>query len=316
MASPASEISIRPMVSDDVGEAWGIVQRAFANHLGMNPENFWQERNSVVSRWHSYPSLSFVAVLDNRLVGCALAANWGSLGVLGPVASRPEIWNRGIAKGLVAAVLEQLDAAGTRQTVLVTFSDSPKHIALYQKFGFWPRYLTTIMTTTSPTVMVVPEAQRFSRISAPERVSALNACRSLTTVLSNGLDLTREIAAYSEAGYGDTVILMERSEAIGIGVCELGATSAAGAGVCLIRFGAVQSGPDAPRRFERLLAACGQLAADSGMSRLVTSVNAENVDVYRLLQARGFRPERNFVAMHRPNAPVYAPAGYIVADWR
>ncbi len=35
---------------------------------------------------------------------------------------------------------------GTRHVGLFTFADSPKHVGLYQKYGFWPRSLTAIMS--------------------------------------------------------------------------------------------------------------------------------------------------------------------------
>ena len=33
-----------------------------------------------------------------------------------------------------------------RHEGLFTFAHSPEHIALYQHFGFWPRFLTAIMS--------------------------------------------------------------------------------------------------------------------------------------------------------------------------
>ena len=35
---------------------------------------------------------------------------------------------------------------GTKHTGLFTFAQSQKHVGLYQKFGFWPRFLTAIMS--------------------------------------------------------------------------------------------------------------------------------------------------------------------------
>ncbi len=35
---------------------------------------------------------------------------------------------------------------GVREAGLFTFAHSPKHIGLYQKFGFWPRFLTAVMS--------------------------------------------------------------------------------------------------------------------------------------------------------------------------
>ena len=38
------------------------------------------------------------------------------------------------------------DRWGMQHTGLFTFAQSAKHVGLYQKLGYWPQYLTAIMT--------------------------------------------------------------------------------------------------------------------------------------------------------------------------
>ena len=93
--------------------------------------------------------------------------------------------------------------------------------------------------------------------------------------------------------------------------------SPAGAGSCLIRFGAVRSTPEAEIRFDQLLTACRRLAADEGLERVVACVSASRPKAYRHLLSTGFRTERNGVAMHRPNEDGYSSTiAYVIEDLR
>ena len=71
--------------------------------------------------------------------------DWGSVGVFGPLTVHPDLWNKGIAKHLLKSTMEYFAKLGTRHIGLFTFANSPKHVRLYQRFGFWPHFLTAIM---------------------------------------------------------------------------------------------------------------------------------------------------------------------------
>ena len=68
---------------------------------------------------------------------------------------------------------------GTTHDGLFTFAQSQKHLGLYQRFGFWPRFLTAIMS-----LPVNPNGQQplslFSGLSGNERQETLIACADLT----------------------------------------------------------------------------------------------------------------------------------------
>jgi GNAT superfamily N-acetyltransferase len=76
---------------------------------------------------------------------------------------RPDLHDRGIAQALLARTVDQFDAWGVTQSGLFTFAESAKHVGLYQKFGFYPRFLTALMFAPARESGTVPGASRFSR---------------------------------------------------------------------------------------------------------------------------------------------------------
>ena len=81
---------------------------------------------------------------DSRL---KLRYEVGSVGFFGPMTVRPDLQERGIAQALLAKTMEQFDDWGTRHVGLFTFAQSAKHVGLYQKYGFYARFLTAIMSS-------------------------------------------------------------------------------------------------------------------------------------------------------------------------
>ena len=118
----------------------------------------------VRTRWRADPGAALAAELGGRLAGSNFAANWGSVGFFGPLTVAPEYWDRGVAQRLLDATMDLFEAWGTRHAGLFTFAQSAKHVGLYQKYGFWPRFLTAVMS--SP---VRPDSG-----PAPLRLSALD----------------------------------------------------------------------------------------------------------------------------------------------
>jgi GNAT superfamily N-acetyltransferase len=310
-------IAIRPLGEADLHEAGAILRRAFATQFSAPPETFWTDRDFVEGRRMADPSLAFGAWMDGRLVGSSLGANWGSLGVFGPISTHPDTWNRGVARLLIPPVLERLTALGARHLALSTFAESTKHVALYQSFGFWPRFLTTIMTRPVRPNGTIEESILFSSIATSNQAHWLAACRTLTTEVRNGLDVTTEIRTAHINGHGDSVFLVEASQVRAMALCEYGVRSPAGAGTCLIRFAAVRPDLHAERWFGRLIAACDRLAADQGLKQIAACVNASRSAAYRQLLAMGFRAQRNVVTMHRPNEDAFdQSAEFVLEDFR
>src|SRR5918994_856979 len=86
---------------------------------------------------------------------------------------------RRIAQHLVEAALEAFTRRGTRHVGLLTFAHSPKHLALYQKFGFWPGFTTAIMTKAVGPVDPGTDWSAYSDLPAGRQRACLEDCRDL-----------------------------------------------------------------------------------------------------------------------------------------
>jgi GNAT superfamily N-acetyltransferase len=311
-------VRVRPLVVEDLDDADLICRVAFGTFNGVpEPERFFGDAEMVRTRWQADPGAALAADLDGRLAGSVLAANWGSVGYFGPLTVAPEHWNRGIAQHLLDATMDLFTAWGTRHAGLFTFAQSAKHVGLYQKYGFWPRYLTAIMTSpVSPDTRPADPAV-LSGVSDADLPGVMTALRELTDAVYPGLDLSGEIASVRAQRLGDTVLIEDGAGLRGMAVCHIGAGSEAGSGECYVKFGAVRPGPGAERQFGVLIDACHRLAAAHAASVLVAGANAGRERAWRALAARGFRSSRQGVTMHRPNEAGYSTTdAFVIDDWR
>ena len=318
------DISVRPLQENDLSAADHIMRLAFGTFLGLpEPSAFMGDAGYVRTRWRADPSAAFGAEVGGELVGSIFAANWGSVGFFGPLTVRPDLWDRGVGRRLLEPVMECFDKWGTRHAGLFTFAHSQKHVGLYQKFGFWPRFLTAIMSKKVEPVSPVGQTGResrwtkFSEVPQDEREGMLLACRQVTDAVYEGLDVGSEVRAVAEQGLGETILLWGEGRLAGLAVCHCGPGTEAGSGVCYVKFGAVRPGPTAGQDFDRLLEACEEMTAERNLSRLDAGVNTARHEAYRQMLARGFRTDLQGVAMQRGNEPGYnRPGIYLIDDWR
>lgn len=316
-ATEAIDVSIEQLQEGDLAEADRIFRLAFGTFLALpDPAQFHQGAEFVRARWNSDPSATFAAKLRGKLAGTNFGTNWGSVGFFGPLTVHPDYWNRGIGKLLMEPIMDLFSRWGTTHAGLFTFAQSQKHVGLYQRFGFWPRFLTAIMSKPVKRTEG-SSAQLFSALSADERQAALKSANDLTGEIFDGLDVQREIEAISEQKLGDTVLLWEDSKLVALGVCHCGPGTEAGPDTCYVKFGAAHPGTRVAANFVGLLSACENLAADRGVSKLVAGVNTARIEAYQQMLAMGFRTDFQGVEMHRPNEPGYSrPGVFVIDDWR
>ena len=313
----ATGVHVRPLAAEDLDEADRICRVAFGTFLQVpEPETFFGAAELVRTRWKADPGAALAAELDGRLAGSNFAANWGSVGFFGPLSIAPEYWNRAIAQRLLDATMDLFAAWETRHVGLFTFAHSAKHVGLYQKYGFWPRFLTAVMSAP-----VDPDSRsgaiRVSGVGDEDLAGVMTAVRELTDAVYPGLDLSRVIEAVRGQRLGDAVLIDDAAGLQGVAICHVGAGTEAGSGACYVKFGAVRPGPDAERRFGLLIDACHGLAAERGASVLVAGANAGRDRAWQVLAGRGFRREFQGVTMHRPNEPGYSTSdSYVIDDWR
>jgi GNAT superfamily N-acetyltransferase len=314
----------------DLAETDRVIRRAFGTFLGLpDPMQFMGDADYVRTRWKADPSALVLAEHDGKLVGANFAINWGSFGFFGPLAVAPEYWECGIAQQLMAPTMEIFRRWGSTHLGLYTFAQSPKHMRLYQKFGFWPRDLIAVMAKQVAPVDSAKSANPalFSDAGPAERPALLDACRKVTSAIFDGLDVSGEITAVATQQLGDTVLVWDGasgasgangSKLAALAVCHTGPGSEAGTGVCYVKFAAVRPGSQAAADFSRLLTAIEAFASSKSLTKIIAGVNLARRGAFTELYSRGFRTELQGVAMETGSASSgYNRNGvYVLDDWR
>jgi len=322
----SGSIEIRLMRQSDIPQADRIMRLAFGTFLGLpDPLSFMGDASYVKSRYIANPSAALTAEVDGKLAGSNFVLNWGSVGIFGPLTIHPDLWNKGVAKRLLEKTMELFDRWKIKHAGLFTFAQSIKHIHLYQNFGFWPRFLTSIM---SKTIGQTPEPEqssyhgsRFSELNSYEKTRTIEECRDLTNQIYNGLNLEMEIYSVEKQRLGDVILLREDNKNNGtlnaMAICHYGPGTEAGSGTCYLKFGAVRPSQDSPTYFDRLLAVCESFAKSQQLSRVTAGVNLGRHSAYRKMIEHGFRTDLQGVAMHKPNEAGYNTENiYVIDDWR
>ena len=311
-------IAVRPLREHDLPVADRVMRLAFGTFIGLaEPLSFMGDADYVHTRWRADPHAAFAAMAGSELVGSNFATNWGSVGFFGPLTIHPKQWEQGVGKLLLAPVIDCFARWGTTQAGLYTFADSSKHVGLYRRFGFWPRFLTAIMSKPVVAATPVLEYSRFSELTPAEQDAALAASLEMLDAIYAGLDVRGEIRSVAAQQLGDTVLLWGDAGLLGLAVCHMGAGTEAGSGNCYVKFGAARPGVSAAQHFGRLLQACEAMAFNRGLTRLIAGVNTARIEASQMMLERGFRADRQGVAMHRHNEAGYNRAGvYLIDDWR
>jgi GNAT superfamily N-acetyltransferase len=315
-----SPIKIGLLKKSELQEADRIVRMAFGTFLGIpNPVEFMGDRTFMTPRWRSTHIKVLAAREGGRLIGSNVVTRWGSFGFFGPLTVLPEYWDRGVAQRLLESTQSQFGRWGVRHTGLFTFPHSAKHVCLYQKFGYWPQYLTAVMTRAPEAPPRDKRAEALVRLSAltrMEREEAIKACAKLTGKIEKGLDLTGEVRAVLAQRTGEVVLIYARRVLDGFALCLTGPGSEGGEKTCCVKFGAARGGVGAGERFDRLLAACDGFASSRGVT-LEAGVNLARVDAYWRMRKHGYRVLMQGVAMQRPNEQGFNRGdAYVIDDWR
>lgn len=331
------EVIIRPLLEADLEAADRVMRLAFGTFLRLpDPLAFMGDADFAYTRWRADPAAAFCAEAGGAVVGSVFVGNWGSVGFFGPLTIHPDHWDSGVAQLLLRRVMECFEQWGTRHMGLYTFATSLKHLALYRKFGFWPRFLTMSMekgvadgaaaargAVAHTAASGAASWTKFSDMALEGRGEMLNRCRALTGRVFEGLDVGVEIRSVAEQRLGETVLLWTSGELTGLAVCHCGAGTEAGSGVCYIKFAVVelgaasQSAVTSEGKFRRLLMACEELAAQRGLAKMTGGVNTARQEAWTAMLESGWRGTMAGVVMQRPNQPGYNRAGvFLIDDWR
>ncbi len=224
------------MHEDDLQEADRIMRLAFGTFIGLpDPVSFAGDVDYVYTRFHADPRAALVAESDGKIIGSNFALNWGSVGVFGPLTIHPQYWDKGVAKLLLKETMNIFERWNVRHAGLFTFVQSSKHIHLYQKFGFWPRFLTAVMSkpvdrSAGFSASLTAQADdkngeknkksnnnnfflRYSQLAtSSEKEQTIQACKALTDKIYDGLDLAIEIYSVDKQKLGDTILIYDRGD--------------------------------------------------------------------------------------------------------
>jgi GNAT superfamily N-acetyltransferase len=315
-------VEVGPMADTEVESADRIFRLAFGTFLGLpDPVKAFGDADSIRTRRNARNTVALAARKDGVLVASNIITQWGSVGWFGPLTVRPDLWDQGIARALLDATLPVFEGWAVTHRGLFTFCHSPKHVTLYQRYGFWPRFLTPILEKPlTPDVQPSENSLASVMYSTLDRIRAdlaMRECAELADGVFSGLDLSGEIQSVKDQAIGDTVLVYEESRIAGFAVCHVGARSEAGSGNAYIKFAVVRPGEGAPGRLDALLRAVEVFAVTSGAEGVEAGVNASHRDTLKLLWKRGFKIEFIGVAMHSPDEPAYhRPEVFVIDDWR
>jgi RimJ/RimL family protein N-acetyltransferase len=95
---------------------------AFGTFIGLeDPLTFFGDAEFIRTRFMANPSGSFAAEVNGELVGSNFVANWGSVGIFGPLTIRPDFWDKGVAKQLLKSTTDYFEKLGTKHIGLFTW---------------------------------------------------------------------------------------------------------------------------------------------------------------------------------------------------
>ena len=317
-----SDIVIRHMKEEDIQEADRIIRLAFGTFRGYeDPENYRADARYAYPRYNADPSASFVAEHDGKIIGSNFGLHWGSVGIFGPLTIHPEYWDKGIGSKLMESVVRCFEQWGVTHSGAMTFANSPKHINLYRKFGYHPRFLIPVMSKKIEPESIHSNSKyswlRYSEFKENQE-KYLEMCRQVTDTIYPGLDLELEIKAVDKMNLGDTIILFDDSkEIIGFAICHCGINTEAGDDKCYVKFGAVKTNSDSQRNFTNLLNACEEFTISKGLSVLVAGVSVGRYNAYQSMISQNFSIDFLGVSLHQPNNDSYNIENrYVMDDWR
>lgn len=117
-----TSILIRPLRESDISKADHVFRLAFGTFIGLeDPLTFLGDAEFIRTRFMANPSGSFAAEVNGELVGSNFVANWGSVGIFGPLTIRPDFWDKGVAKQLLKSTTDYFEKLGTKHIGLFTW---------------------------------------------------------------------------------------------------------------------------------------------------------------------------------------------------
>jgi ribosomal protein S18 acetylase RimI-like enzyme len=322
---------IRRVRKGDLSKVRDVLEQAFGDfferQVGTRPRQVFGGAQYVHHRWLMEPWGCFVAEeSDGKIVGAAVAVMWGSLGLVGPIAVLTNHQNQDIGQQLLLACQEFFDENKATLQGVATYPYSPKHLVLYQKFGYKPKGLVAIMTKHLDRREGVPAVKaakpglgvrRYSSLDEARKKPAMLKLRRITNGIWRGMDVGKEVEIVDGLALGDTLLLEKGRELIGFAVVHVPPNSEAPHGAVYVKFLAIDARHRKPENLHALLSGVEELATNAQLGQVVAPVYTYYWTAYQALLERGYHVDFTMVRMKRGKQEDYEDGNDLVLDdWR
>jgi len=324
-------IKIRRVRKGDLSKVRDVIEQAFGDfferQVGTRPRQVFGGAQYVHHRWLMEPWGCFVAEEgDGKIVGAALAVIWGTLGLIGPVAVLTSYQNQDIGQQLLSACQEFFDENRATLQGVATYPYSPKHLVLYQKFGYRPKGLIVVTSKHLDRRDAVQPAKparvglavrRYSSLDEARKKPVMLKFRRITNGIWRGMDVGKEVEIVDGLALGDTLLLEKGREMIGFAVVHMPPNSEAPHGAAFVKFLAIDQRHGKPEHLHALLAEVEEMAAAAQLSQVVAPVYTYYWAAYQVLLERGYHVDFTMVRMKRGKPDDHEDASSMVLDdWR
>jgi predicted N-acetyltransferase YhbS len=327
------KVQVRRVRKGDLAKVRDVLEQSFGDllerQLGTRPRQAFNGAQYVHHRWLMEPWGCFVAEEDNaKIVGAALATTWGTLGLLGPVAVLTHYHNQTIAQQLIRAVQEFFDENKATLHGVVTYPTSPKHLALFHKFGYRPKSLTALMSRAlerpggrpvapKPPLKGALAVRRFSTLEETRKKTALTRFHRITNAVCRGLDLAKEVEIVDGLALGDTLLLERGPDLVGFAICHTPGVSEAPTSSLYVKFLAIDPRQRKVEHLEQFVSAIEDLAHAQGIPRVILPVYLRYWLAYSTLVRCGYQIDFTMVRLQKGKPEDYEdPADLLLDDWR
>src|SRR3989441_4866801 len=325
------KIQVRRVRKGDLSKVRDVFEQTFGDflerQLGTRPRQAFGGAQYVHHRWLMEPWGCFVAEEDNaKIVGTALAVAWGSVGLLGPVAVLTNYQNQTIGQQLIRATQEFFDENKTALQGVMTYPTSPKHLALYHKFGYRPKALTALMSRVldrsapRPTTKLARgplSVRRYSQLEETKKKAALGRVHRITNAVYRGLDLSKEVEIVDGLALGDTLLLERGRDLVGFAVVHTPGVSEAPSGSLYVKYMVIDPAQKRVEHLEQFVAAVEDLGHELGVQRVTLPVYLRYWLAYSTLVRCGYQIDFTMLRMQKGKQEDYEdPTHLVLDDWR